>query len=453
MMPIGPAPVISTTSPTRLNDSAVCVALPKGSKIDARSSEISSGILNALNAGITRYSAKAPSRLTPTPIVFRHRCRRPARQLRQKPQVMCPSPETRSPIWNPRTSCPISTIRPTYSWPTCIGTGIVLCAHPSHFQMCASVPQMAVLRTRIRTSLCPTSGLLTWTSCNPGSRVTLASAFIVSSMAMGPLANGAERLANPGKGGNGTIDLCRRVRGAHLVSQPRLALGNDEVRKADHVNTFFEERVRGPCRELGITEHDRNDGVVTRNQIEAQPGQRFAKVLAVSMHALSHHATFFAAQELERLECGRGDARRNSVGKKIRTRALTQELDDFLASRTIASRGTAKRFAQRAGDNVPSSFDTAIFGRAAAAVSDESHCVRVVDHHQRFVAVRERANRAQIGDDAIHGKNPVGGDQLETSARRVGLLQLGLKIAHVVVAVAKTFRLAKPDAVDDARVV
>ena len=97
MMPIGPAPVMSTSSPTRLNDSAVCVALPNGSKIDARSSEMSSGIRNALNAGITRNSANAPSRLTPTPTVLRHRCRRPARQLRQKPQVMCPSPDTRSP--------------------------------------------------------------------------------------------------------------------------------------------------------------------------------------------------------------------------------------------------------------------------------------------------------------------------------------------------------------------
>ena len=74
MMPIG---AISTSSPTRLNDSAVCVALPNGSKIDARSSEISGGILNALNAGIARYSANAPSRFTPTPTVLRHRCRRP----------------------------------------------------------------------------------------------------------------------------------------------------------------------------------------------------------------------------------------------------------------------------------------------------------------------------------------------------------------------------------------
>ena len=40
MMPIGPAPVISTSSPTRLNESAVCVALPNGSRIDATSSVI-----------------------------------------------------------------------------------------------------------------------------------------------------------------------------------------------------------------------------------------------------------------------------------------------------------------------------------------------------------------------------------------------------------------------------
>ncbi len=36
-----------------------------------------------LNAGITRYSAKQPGRLTPTPMVLRHRWVRPPRQLRQ----------------------------------------------------------------------------------------------------------------------------------------------------------------------------------------------------------------------------------------------------------------------------------------------------------------------------------------------------------------------------------
>src|SRR5450755_4169280 len=453
MIPIGPAPVIKTSSPTRLNDSAVCVALPKGSKIDARSSEISSGILNALKAGITRYSAKAPSRLTPTPTVFRHRCRRPARQLRQKPQVMCPSPETRSPILNPRTSCPISTIRPTYSWPTCIGTGIVFCAHSSHFQMCTSVPQMAVLRTRIRTSLWPTSGLFTWTSFRPGPGVTLASAFIVSSMAIGQSANGAERLADLGERGDRAFYLCRIVRGAHLGSQARLALGHDGVRKADHVNAFLEERVRKTRGKLRVTEHDRNDRMVPRDQIEAKPGERIAKALSVLADARSHRAAFFAAKELDHLERGRGDAGGHRIGKQIRTRALAQQLDDFLASRSIASRGAAQRLAQRAGDDVHLGFDSAVFGRAAAAVAHETDCVRVVDHHQRPMPFRERADRAQIGDDSVHGKNAVGGDQLEARAGRVGFVQFGLEIAHVVIAVAETFCLAKPDAVDDACVV
>ena len=35
-------------------------------------------------------SAKAPGRLTPTPCVSLHRCRRPARQLRQRPQTTWP---------------------------------------------------------------------------------------------------------------------------------------------------------------------------------------------------------------------------------------------------------------------------------------------------------------------------------------------------------------------------
>jgi hypothetical protein len=54
MMPMGPAPVISTSSPTRSNESAVCAALPNGSRMEAMSSGMSSGIGNAFSAGITR---------------------------------------------------------------------------------------------------------------------------------------------------------------------------------------------------------------------------------------------------------------------------------------------------------------------------------------------------------------------------------------------------------------
>ena len=57
---------------------------------------------------------------------------------------------------------------------TTIGTGIVFCAQSSQFQICRSVPQIAVLRIRIMTSLCPTSGFLTRVSVSPGARPPLA---------------------------------------------------------------------------------------------------------------------------------------------------------------------------------------------------------------------------------------------------------------------------------------
>src|SRR5262249_52744513 len=283
MHPIGPAPVMSTSSPTRLNDSAVCVALPKGSKIAAISSGMSSGILNALNAGITRYSANAPSRLTPTPTVLRQRWRRPARQLRQNPHVMWPSPETRSPTAKPRTSWPSSTISPTYSWPTCIGTGIVFCAHSSHFQIWISVPQIAVCRIRIITSLWPTSGFFTRASTRPGPRSSFANAFITR-LLPDPSSHDPERPADAPERRHGAIDFVVGVRCAHLRADPGLALGQNGIGKADHIDTFGEQRVGHPRRELRVAQHYGDDRVLAGDEREARCRHRTTEPLAVRAH-------------------------------------------------------------------------------------------------------------------------------------------------------------------------
>src|SRR5215831_7623589 len=296
MMPMGPAPVMSTSSPTMLKARAVCVALPNGSRIEAMSSGIESGSLKVLSAGIARYCANAPGRLTPTPTVLRHRWRRPARQLRQYPQVMWPSPETRSPILNPRTSCPISTISPTYSCPTCIGTGIVFCAQSSQFQMCRSVPQIAVLRMRIMTSLCPISGFLRRVSVRPGARSSFASAFIAR------ILNDAERFADLREGCHRAVDLLGRVRGAHLRADARLALWHHRVGEADHVHAFREQRIGHPRGERRVAEHDGDDRMLARHQGEAERGHRVAEALTVLAHAPAQRLAFGARQQLEHLE-------------------------------------------------------------------------------------------------------------------------------------------------------
>ena len=95
--PIGPAPVISTSSPSTGNASAVCTALPNGSKIAATSMSMPGQWCQTLVIGSATYSANAPSRPTPRPVMWAHRCRRPARQWRHSPHVTWPSPLTMSP--------------------------------------------------------------------------------------------------------------------------------------------------------------------------------------------------------------------------------------------------------------------------------------------------------------------------------------------------------------------
>ncbi len=129
--PIGPAPVISTSSPTSGKDSAVCTALPKGSKIAATSRSTGTRCTQTLDAGRVTYSANAPLRPMPRPIVLRHRWRRPARQLRHLPQTRWPSPLTRSPGVMSVTPGATSTTSPTNSWPSTSGVRTACCAQPS----------------------------------------------------------------------------------------------------------------------------------------------------------------------------------------------------------------------------------------------------------------------------------------------------------------------------------
>src|SRR5699024_4705678 len=117
LCPIGPAPVISTSSPTTSYFSAVCTALPSGSNTAPRSGLISSSppscsCTHTFWCGSVTYSAKAPSRWTPMERVRMHIWRRPARQLRHTPHTTWPSPEMRSPTRTSPTSSPASTTSP-----------------------------------------------------------------------------------------------------------------------------------------------------------------------------------------------------------------------------------------------------------------------------------------------------------------------------------------------------
>src|SRR5439155_712652 len=111
---------------------AVCTALPNGSKMAAMSSGTSSWCRQMLVIGSAMYSANAPGRFTPTPLVWAQRWRRPARQFRQRPQTTWPSPLTRLPGKKSITLAPVATILPTNSWPIGMGTDITLATDRCH---------------------------------------------------------------------------------------------------------------------------------------------------------------------------------------------------------------------------------------------------------------------------------------------------------------------------------
>jgi hypothetical protein len=77
--------------------------------------------------------------------------------------------------------------------------------------------------------------------------------------------------------------------------------------------------------------------------------------------------------------------------------------------------------------------------------------VRIVDHHQGIVALGEIADSGEVGDDAVHRKDAVRGDQAEAAVLRFP--QARLQLGHVVVGIAQPARLAEANAVDDRGVV
>jgi len=97
--PIGPHPMTATGFVARSSPPAVpnvaCTALPNGSMIDATSGRIPSPTTHAFCAGMTTYSANAPSVSTPKIRRFSQMCILPVRHVEQCPQAMCVSAATR----------------------------------------------------------------------------------------------------------------------------------------------------------------------------------------------------------------------------------------------------------------------------------------------------------------------------------------------------------------------
>src|SRR5207245_2414737 len=123
---------------------------------------------STLVAGMTMYSAKAPSRSTPMIRVLRQMWALPVRHCRQCPHTICPSAVTSWPALSSPTPSPTATISPANSWPMTSGGLRRPCAQASHSAMCRSVPHTPAWRTAMSTSPGPADGLGTVATLRPG---------------------------------------------------------------------------------------------------------------------------------------------------------------------------------------------------------------------------------------------------------------------------------------------
>src|SRR6266568_2037098 len=336
MMPIGPAPVINTSSPSTGNARAVCTALPNGSKIAATSRSISCRCTHTLLSGSTTYSANAPSVSTPRPTVRMHRWRRPAMQLRHVPHTRCPSPLATSPGLTPVTPSPTAATSPTNSWPSVRGGVMAPAAHESHASMCRSVPQIPVRSTRIRTCPVPAVGVGTSVSSSPGCAPVLTSALMCALS-------------------------CRLILQSISIIWPSLC--RFTAQSCDTVTVIDPRRLR-VLRALAdhgtVTSAARalylSPSAVSQQlaALEAEAGQSLlerrgrAVRLTAAGHVLATHASLIAAQ-LERAEADLAACSAGTVGE-VTIAAFATAITEVVAPAVASLRGTAPLLRVRVRD-------------------------------------------------------------------------------------------------------
>jgi len=241
------------------------------------------------------------------------------------------------------------------------------------------------------------------------------------------------------------------VGGADLGADARLAMRHHRIAETDDIDTVRQHGFREAAGERRIPQHDRHDRVCARHDVEAGIRYRLAKPAGVGFKRIAQLRRLF--EQIESLQRGTRDDRRKRIAEKIGTRPLAQHFDDLPAAAGVAAAGPAERLAEGAGDDVDASHHPAMLVAAAAVGTHETHRMRIIHHHQGVVPLRQVADLLERGDETIHREHPVGGDQLEARALRLGFDQSCLEIGHIAVLVAETHRLAQPHSVDDGRVV
>jgi hypothetical protein len=191
--------------------------------------------------------------------------------------------------------------------------------------------------------------------------------------------------------------------------------------------------------------------VLSRKQLEPRVGHEAAEARRIRREVRARLDPGLRPCDAERRARPGHDHRRHGVREQVRPRPLSQQLDQRPATGHVSARCPAERLAEGAGHEVHTVAHAEELWCAGAGRAQDAGSMRVVDHHQRAVLLRHRAQLIERGDVAVHREHAVGDD--ERASRTGSGRQLRREVPHVAVLVAEPLRLRQPDAVDDRGVI
>ena len=259
----------------------------------------------------------------------------------------------------------------------------------------------------------------------------------------------AKFLAHLDKGGDTLVELLAGVGGRELHTDAGLALGHYRIVEARDVDTFLEQTVGIALRERRVVEHHGADGALGGLDVKAGSLHLVAEVVDILYQMVMDGVVFL--EHLEHLETGADNGGSQRVGEEVRTAALAQHVDDFLAAGGETAEGATKRLAQCAGIDVYATIGIAQFAHAVTGSTYHASRVRLVDHDEGVVFLSEVADFVHRSHVAVHREYAVGTDDAE--ALGLSLLQTLLELSHVGVGIAVALGLAQAHTVDDRGVV
>src|SRR5262249_37182062 len=120
----------------------------------------------------------------------------------------------------------------------------------------------------------------------------------------------------------------------------------------------------------GLTQHNRNDGVITFQDSEAGPNNLSAEMRGVFVQLRDNRRVLL--NQIERLDRSRYHGWRHGVGKSVRAGFLPQKLDQLPPPGDKTSRRASQRLPEGSRDDVDLSVNSQLFRRSSSGFAEHA---------------------------------------------------------------------------------